>query len=181
MRRAALALPVAAALPIAFVFAACGNQEWSFYDPMATSPAEASLDADAGLEDEPTFDAADGDAMRDDGEAADGACDPDASRCPVSCAGGVPCPASAPVCTQPHAICQPCYSNQDCSDVRSGPVCTQSGTCAPECNSDRSCPGSRPRCARSIGRCVRCLNDADCPSGDVCVSSSLSCEPAHNP
>jgi hypothetical protein len=178
MRFGALALPVVAVWAVAIAMGACGTEEWSFYDP-ASEHLEAGIEAEASLEAEVY--APDGDDAQEDGEAADGACDPDASRCPVSCAGGMPCPASAPVCTPPHAICQPCHSNQDCDTVRSGPICTPSGTCAPECSSDRGCPSSHPRCDRPIGRCVRCLDNGDCPSGDVCVASSLSCAPAHNP
>ena len=178
MRFAALAVRIAAAWAVAIVMGACGTEEWSFNDPASEHP-EAGLEAEASLEADVY--GPDGDDVHGDGAAADGACAADGARCPISCDGGMPCPATAPVCTQPHAICQPCQSNQDCDTVHSGPICTPSGTCAPECSSDRGCPSSHPRCDRPIGRCVRCLDNSDCPSGDVCVASSLSCEPAHNP
>jgi hypothetical protein len=168
MRRALLALALALALPAALASGACGTEEWSFYDPTPSVPDEASIDADVAIDSS--------DAEHAPEAAADGPCDPEASRCPVSCAGGAPCPSNAPVCTEPHDICEPCLSNQDCQTVRSGPICTTSGGCAPECSSDRSCPNNRPHCARSIGRCVRCIDDSDCPVGDACFR--YSCGPA---
>jgi hypothetical protein len=172
MRHAALALPVAAAFPIGLASGACGTQEWAFYGPAQEPSGEASLD-DVAASVDATVEDADGRAS--DGNALDGTCGPDGSRCPVSCAGGAACPTDAPVCTQPYAICQPCRSNDDCDTVRSGPICDQSGACAPECTADRSCPDSHPRCDRPIGRCVRCLSASDCPAGDVCLGSSHSC------
>ncbi len=170
MRRAALALGVALTLPAALASGACGTEEWSFYD-RGSEPTEASVEADVLPDISDAEDATP--------EASDGPCDPETSRCPVSCAGGASCPSNLPVCTQPHAICEPCRSNQDCQYVRSGPLCAQSGACVPECSSDRSCPNSRPYCDRPIGRCVRCLNDDDCPAGDVC--SMHSCAPGRDP
>jgi len=146
MRRGTLVASAALALPCA---TACGTQEWGFYDPTPEPAAEASLDADGRLEAE-AVDALD--EENDVATAADGACDPDGARCPISCAGGAPCPDDAPVCAQPRSICEGCRSNQDCDNARSGPLCGQNGACLPECGPDRSCPQSRPHC--SHGRCV---------------------------
>lgn len=173
MMHRALAAAIALGLPVTLASGACGTEEWKFWDPASGSHGEASIDAeivDAQLE-EPVSDSPEHDRN------ADGPCDPDAMRCPVSCAGGSPCPGDAPVCAAPRLICQPCQSNDDCNMVRAGPLCSQSGACVPECYSDRSCPASRPRCDRSIGRCVRCLSDTDCPSGEVCYGSTRSCGP----
>jgi hypothetical protein len=152
IRRATLALSLALAPP------ACGTQEWGFYDPTPEVPGEAGLDAATSLEAEDAIDAAayldgpDGDTVSDGDARTD--CDADGSRCAVSCAGGTACPETEPVCTQPHYLCEPCRSNQDCDTVRTGPICTPSGACAPECDPNHPCPQSHPHCDRSIGRCV---------------------------
>jgi hypothetical protein len=169
MMRRALAAGIALVMAVTLASGACGTEDWAFNDPVTGSHGEASLDVEALVDaalDAPELDAPEG----SEGDAY-GPCDPDAMRCPVSCAARAPCPSDAPVCTAPYAICQPCRSNDDCNTVHSGPLCTQSGACVPECYSDRSCPASRPRCDRAIGRCVRCLGEADCPSGYVCYSN----------
>jgi hypothetical protein len=144
------------AAALVLVAQGCGTQEWAFYEP--GMPADDARGLDEGGLDGQSPDAGDADdgsgdvtPFPDDG--AGDACDPDSSRCPVSCAGGAPCPTIMPVCTQ-HLQCVPCKSNQDCQTVRSGPLCATSGACLPECNADRDCPMSRPHCDRSIGRCV---------------------------
>jgi hypothetical protein len=162
MRRRALTLGVAIAVPGALVSGACGTEEWSFYDRMALPVSEASLDADVVDGGQDAID-----APRETATAEAG-CDSDGARCAVSCAGGAPCPSDLPVCAEPRDICEPCRSNQDCQYVRSGPICAQSGACVPECSSDRQCGNTRPYCDRQIGRCVRCIYNNDCPNGDVC-------------
>jgi hypothetical protein len=138
---------------------ACGTQQWAFYDPEAAAeePPDGSLD-----EPNPDGDLDTGDAGDRDAEASDvttnqddsgGPCDPGTAHCPASCAGGAPCPTVTPVCTQ-HLQCVACRSNQDCQNVRSGPLCAQSGACVPECSADHQCPMSHPHCDRSVGRCV---------------------------
>jgi hypothetical protein len=151
MRRATIALAIGVTL------GACGTEEWGFYD-LPPDSGEASLDAG---------DAFDADAVKEapaDGDAAEAACNPDASRCPVSCAGGVPCPEDVPVCTEPHYVCQGCRSNQDCDSVRYGPICTTSGACIPECDPNHPCPPSRPHCDRLIGRCVSSSSSSPVPA-----------------
>jgi hypothetical protein len=164
MKRSGLALSVAVTLPALLLSGACGTEEWAFNDRAASTASEASIDAD--VMDDDTQNAQD--APRESA-AADSGCDPETSRCAVSCAGGAPCPADMPICTEPYDTCEPCRSNQDCQYVRSGPICAQSGACVAECTSDRQCNYSRPYCDRPIGRCVRCVYDNDCPTGDVCV------------
>jgi hypothetical protein len=153
MRRATIALPLALAS------AACGTEEWGFNDPASATPFDAGLDGAASLDAGDVFDAPadlegpEGDVVSSDGDGhAD--CEVDGSRCAPSCAGGAACPETEPVCTQPHYLCEPCHSNQDCDTVRSGPICTPSGACAPECDPNHPCPQSHPHCDRSIGRCV---------------------------
>jgi Cys-rich repeat protein len=173
MMRRALAAAIVAGLPVTLATGACGTEDWEFWDPASRARGELSIEG--GMLDAPP-DTPVSDSSEANARSPDGRCDPDAMRCPVSCAGGLSCPSDAPVCTSPGLICMPCRSNDDCIMVRSGPICSQSGACVPECFSDRSCPANRPRCDRSIGRCVRCLSDADCPSGEVCYGSR-SCGP----
>ena len=173
MMRPALAVAIVLGVPVTFASAACGTKDFDFLDPRSEVDGEASLDGER-LDDAPSDAPA---SESGDEDTADGPCDPDAMRCPVSCAGGATCPSDAPVCTSPRLICERCTSNDDCNTVRSGPLCSQSGACVPECFSDRSCPSSRPLCDRQIGRCVRCLSNTDCPSGYVCYGSTRSCGP----
>lgn len=180
MRRRALAAALVLALPVTVASEACGNEHWDFLDPVEQEAVEASLDAalvDAEVD-------APGDGSPQDvaseGDSASAACDPDAMRCPISCATAF-CPSTVPVCTLPRLICQGCRSNDDCDTVRAGPVCDPSGACVAECSSDRMCSNSHPRCDRSIGLCVRCLSDSDCPPGDECVGSTHSCVAGRDP
>jgi Cys-rich repeat protein len=169
MMRRALAAAIALGLPVTLASGACGTEDWAFCDLATGCDVEAGFDVAALVDAQ--LGAPERDAPGEREGSADGPCDPDAMRCPVSCAGGAPCPNDAPVCTAPYAICQPCRSNDDCNNVRSGPNCNQAGQCVPECSSDRNCPSSRPRCDRPIGRCVRCLSNSDCPSGEACHSN----------
>jgi hypothetical protein len=152
-----------AALLLGALVAACGTEEWSFFDPGAgkstdagtRAGVDADADASAGLGVDAGESVGAGPGPGADADAsADSGCDVESGPCPIPCSGDADCPSTAPVCEQ-RTFCGPCQSNVDCEAVRAGPICGRNGACLPECFGDRNCPSTRPTCDRSIGRCVR--------------------------
>jgi Cys-rich repeat protein len=139
MRGPPLALSVTLALPTLASFA-CGTEEWSFYDTVASQMPEASLDA-GGV-----------DAVVDASDASDSGpeagapgarpqcrsnqdcqyvrsgpiCAPD-GECVPECSSDRSCPNSRPHCDRPIGRCVRCLNDDDCP---AGDVCS-THSCVP--------------------------------------------------
>jgi hypothetical protein len=110
----------------------------------------------------------------------DGDCTPDVCesvthQCVAPCLDGGGCPASAPTCSMPRALCVRCSGDADCVAASSGHMCdTASGQCV-QCTSSAQCPSTTPLCNRSTDRCVQCLTSTDCGFEGLCDPTAHTC------
>ncbi len=143
MKAAALALGVTLALP-ALASSACGTEEWSFYDTVASEMPEASLDAGGADGDADNPEATDSDAADAAPEAVAATRPPCRSNqdcqyvrsgpicaqngtCVAECSSDRACPNSRPHCDRPIGRCVRCLNDDDCP---AGDVCSMH-SCAP--------------------------------------------------
>jgi len=90
------------------------------------------------------------------------------------CGSNMDCPANKPFCDLTTHSCQPCSSDDQCTDPNA-PACQPDGSCG-ECSATNTskCPSSAPVCVG--GKCAACTpgpNAPECktdPNGPVCLA-----------
>ncbi len=98
----------------------------------------------------------------------------------VACLVDADCPSTGGVrrtCDRIQNVCtdNPCQADADCAVDPSGHRCDlTNGTCV-QCLSDLDCNLTTPRCD-DAGQCVACLDDFDCDTGQVCDTSTNTCQ-----
>jgi len=95
-------------------------------------------------------------------------CNTTSNTC-VACLINPDCP-SGQVCS--NNVCVGCATDADCSNQSQ--ICNSSNVCVDGCDANRSC--AKPMvCDFLAHNCVQCLSTGDCPSGQICNTSTDTC------
>ena len=171
---ASLLCPVACALALSALLAACGSGDTGGPDAGASCTKSSQCHVGEGCIGGHCTPLPCGGCQPDEVCQDSGSCAPaQGAKCPsLGCPAGFKC--------NKNGVCsKPCILNADCNDSRL--VCNSAtGTCA-QCLFDTECTtvAGKPRCDSSSGNCVACLQPIDCTtalgSGHYCDQATHTC------